>query len=80
MPSKQAKSKVGRVIRLTLKVRDDNLIYTLVIQLASILERDWEEKADVVTFIVSYKEQDHEPANSTLEAEIALFQILGTSI
>lgn len=80
MPSKQAKSKAGRVIKPTLKVRDDNLIYILVIQLASILKRDWEEKANVVTFIVFCKKQDHKLANSTLEAEIDLFQILGTSI
>lgn len=35
---------------------------------------------DVITFIASYNNQDHELANSGLEAEINLFQILVTSI
>lgn len=61
-------------------MRDDNLIYTFIIELTLILERDWEEKVDIVTFIVFYKKQDHKPANSILDAEIDSFQILGTSI
>lgn len=57
MSLKEVKSQGGRAIRPTSKARDNNLIHTLVTQLATILKRDYEEKTDVAIFIVFYKEQ-----------------------
>lgn len=68
------------MIKPTLKVRDDNLIYILVTQLASIIKWDLKEKLDIFAFIVSCNNQDHKPENSTFKAEINIFQILAISI
>lgn len=77
---KQTKNQAGKTIGQTPKMRNNKLIYILIIQLASILERDWEEKLDVTIFIASCNNQDHKPTNSSLEAEINPFQILAISI
>ena len=75
---KQARSWAGREIKQTPKARDDNVIHTLVTQLASLLDKDWEEEEKISALLASWENSQKE--NSTYETKMDPLQILAASI
>lgn len=77
---KQAKNQLRWAIKLILKARNHNLIYTIITQLDLILENNGEEKINIFVFITLCNNQNYNLENSTLKIKINLFQIWATFI
>lgn len=68
------------MIGLTPKMRNNNLIHILIMELALILERNQEKREEISAFIALYNYQKYKLENSTFKVKIDLLQILTTSI
>lgn len=69
-----------KIIRQTLKTRNDNFIYKLITQLVSLLDKNWEKLVKVFTFLAFYNDQNHKLENNDFENKIHSLQIFATFI
>ena len=74
------KSRVGRTIKPTVMKQKGNTIYTLVTQLTSLLDKNWEDDAKVSAFLASCYDQDQDPGNEALKSKLNPLYILATAI
>ncbi len=79
-PQRPIKSRVGRIIKPTAKKQKGTTIHTLVAQLTSLLDKDWEDYAKVSAFLASCCDQDQDPGNKALESKLDPLHILATAI
>ncbi len=80
LPQRPIKSRVGRTIKPTAKKQKGTTIHTLVAQLTSLLNKDWEDDAKVSAFLASYCDQDQDPGDKALESKLDPLHILATAI
>ena len=79
-PQRPIKSRVGRTIKPTAKKQEGSTIHTLVTQVTSLLDKNWEDDAKVSAFLASCCDQDQDPGNEALESKLDPLYILATAI